>query len=335
MRFSVNGGNNSLDPLGNPKDPLDPLNNKKKKKDKAKAEFNQEIQLDPFGGRAPRKPRTINLEKKDIPSDTKEIDNIKSKLNLEKDSKLEEAVQKAQDRIAKKKEKIKQKKSLNVNTKKVVLGAVCITIALLTIALFGNKIRQEIQEIKEGTYIQDSLTMLPNITGYTEKDGLEVLDSLGIRYQVQYMFNQFFENGTIIKCSIDPQNPVPKGTILKVYVCKDDSAEEVPEGEDFFKDITLPTCPISKNLIELESVSLDDVNLTLTFKNKSSRVVDNITYILGYYDVNGFKFTNGTYFIADLNLQPGETVQDTIKLSNVKINSISYEYAEPIYVQEF
>ena len=57
------------------------------------------------------------------------------------------------------------------------------------------------------------------------------------------------------------------------------------KGENYFKDLKLPTCPVSKNSVILTNIELDDVYLDLTFKNNSSKKIVRMKYTLGYTDI--------------------------------------------------
>ena len=346
MKLSLNGNNkNPLDPFNHKDDSLDP---KKEKKNELEPEDNQTIQIDPFGGKKPPKkkpPRKTKIadlpkennedqkikEEKEIKKDT--IETITEKVSSEPSSTLDSLTKKIKTNSAQKEKVLKEKKPLNPNIKKALIIGIPITCFLILFAIFKNPFFKAIEEIKNNTYIDSEYVMMPAITGYEEKEAIEILKKHNLKTEIEYMYNKYFDNGTVIKCSVDADNPVIKGSTIKVYICKDENLEEVPKGENYFADIRLPDCPISKNSIILTSVKLNDVYLTLNFKNNSSKTISSIRYTLGYSDYAGIKFVNRSYTIEDLNLQPQETISDKIELTNSKINGITLEYIEFTYIR--
>ena len=340
MKFNVNN-NNPLDPFNHKDNSLDPKNEKKKdllNMDK------QEIQLDPYGGRPPRKPKKKKEEKKSEDTSNTEttektsIEIIADKISLEKDnlvsSLTENVKENVKENTAQKKKAKEDKKPLNPNIKAFLVFSIPIFCLLIVVVSMKDYLIEQINRVIDDTYIESNLVMMPDVTGMEKEQALETLKNLGIRTETEYMYNQYFDHNTIIKCSVDPDNPVEKGSTIRVYICKDPNVTEIPKNEDFFKDIYLPQCPISKNAIVLTSVKLNDVYLTINFKNNSSKRITTLKYTLGFYDEAGNKLVNRTYTIENLTLNPQEGISDKIELKNANIKEITFEYAEFKYILE-
>lgn len=328
MKFNLNGNL-----------PLDPLDPRKEKDDFLKPEDNQKIIIDPFGGKQPpknkkeRKKKEKNKNNKeqeeiksgeDKKSDTIEV--ISKKVNLDKSSAKEGVIENKKENEAK-----KEKLEINPVIQISLFVAIPVIFILVILAIFKEPIKEYIKEVQNDTVIDSKFVMMPDVTGYSEDVALELLKREGIKWHIEYMYNKYFDNGTVIKCSVDADNPVERGATIKVYICKDEALSDVPKGKDYFKNIELPTCPISKNSIILTNVELDDVYLNLTFKNNSSKKIIKMKYTLGYTDITGTKFVNRSFLVENLEALPGDIITNRIELTNSQTAKVSLEYIEFTY----
>ncbi len=297
MRVNLNGSN-----------PKDPFNHKKKKTDSS-----EEIQLKLREDR-PRRSKIKGTEK------TPEIlDKLNNELNLTKESLKKED---------------KEEKEINPKIKLAVKIIFPILIIISLLIIFNKPIKDFIIAVENDNYIDKNYVMMPSITGKEESEALFTLEEAGIKYKVVYMYNKYFDNGTVIKSSVDPSNPVKNGSEIIVYVCKDNSLQEVIEGVDFFESIELPDCPETRRTITLIDVELDDIYVNLKFQNNAKGPISSIKYSLGFFDENGNKLTNREEVISDMKLLPGEAVTDRIKLTNPNIKKITFETATYLKYEE-
>ena len=333
MRFDINGRQNPDDPFNKKRDPLDPKN---ENKTTLSPDSDQEIHLDPFGGKKPKpkKERKHNGEKKARKEQVEEsVEKINEKLNLEKDNPIEKIEKPIQTILAKKDNLKKEGKKINPKIKTALFIAIPILAICLIATIFKDNIINTIITIQDDKTINSTQVMMPDVTGLDEDIAIQKLHDKGINTTIEYMYNKFFDNGTVIKCSIDPDNPVEKGSVIKVYVCKDTSVSEIVEGSNCFKNVILPETPTKKSLITLTNIQIDDIYLITKFRNDSSRTISSIKYTLGLIDEDGEKILNRDYVISNINLEPFDTVTDKIKLENPRIKEITLEYIEFKYLE--
>lgn len=316
MKFNLNGNL-----------PLDPLDPRKENNDFLKPEDNQKIVIDPFGGKQPPKNKKLRKKKENKKENkkaekTEAIEIIEKKIDLDKSLSKQEAPEKKENEA--KKEKLK----INPVIQIALFVGIPIICILVILAIFKEPIKRYIKEVQDDTIIGSNLVMMPDVTGYSEEVALDLLKRADLKWSIEYMYNKYFDHGTVIKCSVDADNPVEKGTTIKVYVCRDESLTEIPKGENYFKDLKLPTCPVSKNSVILTNIELDDVYLDLTFKNNSSKKIVRMKYTLGYTDITNTKFVNRSFLIENLNAMPGDIIKDTIEITNSETAKVSLEYIE-------
>lgn len=275
----------------------------------------EEIKLNPH---ATKRKRT-EKNKKDIKEPVKKITET---LNLEKTSEKQE------------KEAKKHNKIINEKMVKILVLALPILCILFLLIAFKQPISEYIYKVQTNTYIDRDYVMMPDVTGLSESEAISILENKNINTKITYMYNQYFDIGTVIKCSVDPDNPVKYDSVVTVYVCKDDSVQEVPSGVGYFDDVVLPDTPATKETITLINAEIDDIYLILTFQNNSKYPVSGIKYTLGFSDSSGEQFVSNPYIIDNINLASGDTVTDKIELTNPKIAKITYEYAQSNKIKE-
>lgn len=330
--------------LNNNKKPINPLGNKKSSKNDIN---NDEIVLDPFAGQTKKSNQKarLRLEKDPIPKQKPSRKEAKERKIKEVSEKVSQPEKKPlrERNIFKKKEKdtsalapepqhIVNKQGLRPNNKKF-FSLIGLIVGFVVIFLLGTQFLTAMKQIKEGSYLGTQQVMMPDVTGYTEAQAIEKLKKEDINVSVEYMYNKYFPDGTVIKCSVDPNNPVEKGTTVKMYVCQYGNSGESLKGLGVFDKLVLPSCPIEKNSIALTAISVDDVYLNLKFQSKSASKVIAIKYTLGLVDNTGRK-VNQEYIIENIELVNGKSVSDKIELTNPDLVEITLEYVQALKVQE-
>lgn len=262
-----------------------------------------------------------------------DMDDKKTKRELERMEKERLKMEKEQEKMMKEQEKSepvhkrrehKKKDPMSlekeIKFKKTVKTIIAVLVILLATILIKNfVVNYATASIEKG---EGSGTIkFPDITQYSEDSAVTKLESLGFKASIVYEYDAYSTIGTVIRCNHNPGDTLQPETVITVYIC-DDAQPITSYDYSFTKTQQAPF-----NLDNLDVVAFEVVDDTfiLTVQNNNNCIISAITYTIGYADATQSKIGQRIYYQPiDEKIMPGEkyTLTQSINQPGTKYLSV-------------
>ena len=252
--------------------------------------------------------------------------------NLEKAAAESEAGD-AKSHESRPKKPIIDRKKPPINKKKVFLCvAGAIFIALL--AVLWNPISNYINEAGRD-HSRDNYLVLPDVTGYTEEDGMEMLRESGfVNIKKEYIYDHYTQDECIVKTNEHIRAQLRPDEEIIVYICDKTLINmDNPNMEHDGEQLPNNTYFTLNNMSIIDMAVKDDIFYAM-IRNDSSKAMKNIVYIIGYQDESGYKVGENRYNLSsDMTILPGEKFFVSGDISKVTaaylyVSGISCDYID-------
>lgn len=220
-----------------------------------------------------------------------------------------------------------------LNKKKVFLAAAGAILIVLLFILW-KPISEYINEAGRD-HSRDSYLVLPDVTGYTEEDGLEMLRKSGfVNIKKEYIYDQYTQDECIVKTNEHIRAQLRPDEEIIVYICDKTLVDiDNPNMEHDGEHLPNNTYFTLNNMSIIDMAVKDDIFYAM-IRNDSSRAMKNIVYIIGYQDESGYKVGENRYNLSsDVTILPGEKFIISGDISKVTaaylyVSGISCEYID-------
>lgn len=212
----------------------------------------------------------------------------------------------------------KNGKKMSVETKKKLSITGIVLILILLILLFRHPIMNFLNNAgRENPY--ENYLLLPDVTGYEEKDALTTLKEAGfVNIKRSYIIDQFTQDGCVVKTNYHINSQLKPDEEITIYIC-DKSLISNNETEN---DVT--TTPITnEQYFSMNNISIIDMAIRENYfyavvRNNNTFAIKNIDYKIGYQDENGLSIGEYKYQLDDdLVILSGEKWTISCEIKNM------------------
>ena len=165
---------------------------------------------------------------------------------------------------------------------------------------------------RSDTQLEQNEMVMSDLTGYNEADAVALLKSKDLTPVVFYTYDQYTENGAVIKTSQQPGTIVTKGSKIMLYICDD----SMPLKNIDYSLIETPEVPFIKDSIDVTEFNIVDDKFNIVIQNKQSFCITALEYEIVYENEYRENIGGKKYQISDIQILPGEKYVLEEKIQN-------------------